>query len=267
MEVNDGDIKIDEDELGPFMVGSDKLDRFMDQHMEKAMIVIPIALLEGLSIIMGYVLSVQRLAQKRPTFIFETPCKFRTLLPRRTRNPEEDEFNGRILLESYVNRTVNWQSDRPNHLPRRLSSSIRDDEDVGEEGVDVDEMLLDELLPLSVSNFLDVLIRTSMAIGDSELMIKEHHGYIGEQKSTMQLLSSPGKYFGQSNLCGENYVWLLVISIMLTEALHGARGDGSGVCSCRDWNWEFTVAWTGARVKVSVKFIVGDPELTHNTWA
>ena len=32
---------------------------------------------------------------------------------------------------------------------------------------------------------------------------------------------------------------------------------------CR--NWELTAAWTGAQVKVPVKFIVGDQDLTYNS--
>lgn len=33
-------------------------------------------------------------------------------------------------------------------------------------------------------------------------------------------------------------------------------------CVCR--NWELTAPWTGAKVKVPVKFIVGDLDLTYN---
>lgn len=33
-------------------------------------------------------------------------------------------------------------------------------------------------------------------------------------------------------------------------------------CICR--NWELTAPWTGAKVKVPVKFIVGDVDLTYN---
>ncbi|XP_034228370.1 epoxide hydrolase A-like [Prunus dulcis] len=32
-----------------------------------------------------------------------------------------------------------------------------------------------------------------------------------------------------------------------------------------DLNWELTAAWTGAQVKVPVKFIVGDQDLTYNS--
>jgi len=37
----------------------------------------------------------------------------------------------------------------------------------------------------------------------------------------------------------------------------------SGPCCCR--NWELTAPWTGVKIKVPVKFIVGDLDLTYNS--
>jgi len=45
--------------------------------------------------------------------------------------------------------------------------------------------------------------------------------------------------------------------------LHFFFPNSSYLLCCR--NWELTAPWTGAQIKVPVKFIVGDQDLTYNS--
>lgn len=56
---------------------------------------------------------------------------------------------------------------------------------------------------------------------------------------------------------------IFILAFLINELFGRLEHDMSLVEICR--NWELTAPWTGVKIKVPVKFIVGDLDLTNNT--
>ncbi|XP_016516062.1 epoxide hydrolase 1 [Nicotiana tabacum] len=103
--------------------------------------------------------------------------------------------------------------------------------------------------------------------------IEAEFAKIGTKKVLENFLSyrNPGPlYLPKSKLFDDSPVilpsWLPEKEVDYVASKYEKAGFTGGVNYYRaiDLNWELTAAWTGAKVKVPVKFIVGDLDLTYN---
>ncbi|EOY06567.1 Alpha/beta-Hydrolases superfamily protein [Theobroma cacao] len=81
------------------------------------------------------------------------------------------------------------------------------------------------------------------------------------------LLLPKGKYFGQPDTpISLPPNWLSEEDVKYYISQYEKKGFTGGLNYYRniDLNWELTAPWTGSQVKVPVKFIVGDQDLTYN---
>ncbi|OIT37054.1 PREDICTED: bifunctional epoxide hydrolase 2-like [Nicotiana attenuata] len=103
--------------------------------------------------------------------------------------------------------------------------------------------------------------------------IEAEFAKIGTKKVLEKFLSycNPGPlYFPKGKPFDDNPVilpsWLPEKEVDYIASKYEKAGFTGGLNYYRaiDLNWELTAAWTGAKVKVPVKFIVGDLDLTYN---
>ncbi|XWS53589.1 hypothetical protein CRYUN_Cryun10bG0014300 [Craigia yunnanensis] len=80
------------------------------------------------------------------------------------------------------------------------------------------------------------------------------------------LLLPKGKYFGQPDTPISLPSWLPEEDVKYYISQYEKKGFTGGLNYYRNinLNWELTAPWTGSQVKVPVKFIVGDQDLTYN---
>lgn len=80
------------------------------------------------------------------------------------------------------------------------------------------------------------------------------------------LMLPKGKYFGQPDTPINLPSWLSEEDVKYYTSQYEKKGFTGGLNYYRniDLNWELTAPWTGSRVQLPVKFIVGDQDLTYN---
>ncbi|KAK8661773.1 hypothetical protein V6N13_091368 [Hibiscus sabdariffa] len=85
-------------------------------------------------------------------------------------------------------------------------------------------------------------------------------------RSPGPLLLPKGKYFGQPDTPISLPSWLSEEELKYYISQYEKKGFTGGLNYYRaiNSNWELTAPWTGSKVKVPVKFIVGDLDLTYN---